>query len=467
MSKNLYQKVWDTHTVAQLSDGSTQLFIGTHLIHEVTSPQAFGMLEERGLKVRYPERTFATVDHIVPTNEISEPYSDPLAQKMIDAIRSNTKKHGITFFDTSTGKQGVIHIVGPEQGLTQPGMTIACGDSHTSTHGAFGAIAFGIGTSQVRDVLATQTMKMNKLQVRRINITGTLGEGVSAKDIILHILKELGVNGGTGFAYEYGGEVIDRLSMEERMTICNMSIEGGARCGYINPDQITFDYLKGRPYSPEGEKWDAAVKEWKSFASGSDAEYDDVITFKAADIGPTVTWGINPGQGLTIDQTIPVVETLAPELQSSAREALEYMSFEEGQKIEGTPVDVVFIGSCTNGRLSDLQEAADVLKGHTVAPGVTALCVPGSQIVADQAEALGLDKIFTEAGFQWRLAGCSMCLAMNPDKLIGRQMCASTSNRNFKGRQGSPTGRTILLSPVMAAAAAVSGKISDSRKVFG
>lgn len=466
MSKNLYQKVWDIHTVAQLSDGSTQLFIGTHLIHEVTSPQAFGMLEERGLKVQYPHRTFATVDHIVPTNEISEPYSDPLAQNMIDAIRSNTEKHGITFFDTNTGKQGVIHIVGPEQGLTQPGMTIACGDSHTSTHGAFGAIAFGIGTSQVRDVLATQTIKMNKLMVRRININGTLGEGVSAKDIILHILKELGVNGGTGFAYEYGGEVIDRLSMEERMTICNMSIEGGARCGYINPDQTTFDYLEGRPYAPKGEAWDKAAAAWKELASGPDAEYDDVITFDAADIGPTVTWGINPGQGLAINQTIPFVESLAPELQSSAREALEYMGFQEGQQIEGTPVDVVFIGSCTNGRLSDLQAAAAVLKGHKVAPGVTALCVPGSQIVADQAEALGLDKIFTEAGFQWRQAGCSMCLAMNPDKLVGRQMCASTSNRNFKGRQGSPTGRTILVSPVMAAAAAVTGKISDSRKVF-
>jgi len=466
MSKNLYQKVWDTHTVAQLSDGSTQLFIGTHLIHEVTSPQAFGMLEERGLKVQYPERTFATVDHIVPTNETSEPYSDPLAQNMIDAIRRNTKAHGITFFDTDTGKQGVIHIVGPEQGITQPGMTIACGDSHTSTHGAFGAIAFGVGTSQVRDVLATQTMKMNKLKVRRINVTGTLTEGVTAKDIILHILKELGVNGGTGFAYEYGGEVIDRLSMEERMTICNMSIEGGARCGYINPDQITFDYLEGRPYSPKGEAWDTAVEDWKALASAEDADYDDEMTFSAADIGPTVTWGINPGQGITIDQKIPLVDDLAPELQNSAREALEYMDFQEGQLIEGTPVDVVFIGSCTNGRLSDLQEAANVLKGHTVAPGVTALCVPGSQIVAIQAEELGLDKIFTEAGFQWRQAGCSMCLAMNPDKLVGRQLCASTSNRNFKGRQGSPTGRTILVSPIMAAAAAVEGKISDVRKVF-
>ena len=467
MSKNLYQKVWDAHTVAQLSDGSTQLFIGTHLIHEVTSPQAFGMLEERDLEVRYPGRTFATVDHIVPTNETSEPYSDPLAQQMIEALRSNTARHGITFFDTDTGKQGIIHIVGPEQGITQPGMTIACGDSHTSTHGAFGAIAFGIGTSQVRDVLATQTIKMNALKVRRINVNGTLAEGVTAKDVILHILKELGVNGGTGYAYEYGGEVIDRLSMEERMTICNMSIEGGARCGYMNPDQTTFDYLEGRPYAPTGAAWEKAVEAWKAVASDDDAEYDDIVDFDAADIAPTVTWGINPGQGIAIDEKIPAVNTLPEELQSSAREALEYMGFEEGTPIAGTPVDVVFIGSCTNGRLADLQEAATVLKGRKVAPGVTALCVPGSQIVAREAEKLGLDRIFTEAGFQWRQAGCSMCLAMNPDKLVGRQLCASTSNRNFKGRQGSPTGRTILVSPIMAAAAAVEGSISDCRKVFG
>jgi len=466
MSKNLYEKVWDAHTVAELSDGSTQLFIGAHLIHEVTSPQAFGMLDEKKLTVKYPQLTFATVDHIVPTNETEEPYSDALAQAMIDAIRRNTKKHGITFFDTNTGKQGVIHIVGPEQGITQPGMTIVCGDSHTSTHGAFGAIAFGIGTSQVRDVLATQTMKMGKLKVRRINVNGKLGLGVTAKDVILHILKELGVNGGTGYAYEYGGDVIDNLSMEGRMTICNMSIEGGARCGYLHPDETTFAYLKGRPYAPKGDAWEAAVEQWKAVASAPDATYDDVLNFDAADIAPTVTWGINPGQGLKITESIPAVSSLPVDLQSSAREALEYMDFHEGQPIEGTPVDVVFIGSCTNGRLSDLQAAAEAVKGRKVAMGVTALAVPGSQIVAMEAEKLGLDKIFTDAGFQWRHAGCSMCLAMNPDKLVGRQVCASTSNRNFKGRQGSPTGRTILMSPVMAAAAAVTGKVSDARKVF-
>jgi len=466
MSKNLYQKVWERHKVSELSDGSVQLFIATHLIHEVTSPQAFGMLRERGLKVKYPQRTFATVDHIVPTNEISEPYSDPLAQNMIDALRDNTRNQEITFFDTDTGKQGIVHIVGPEQGITKPGTTIACGDSHTSTHGAFGAIAFGIGTSQVRDVLATQTMKMAPLKVRRINVNGTLQKGVTAKDVILHIIKELGVNGGTGYAYEYGGSVFDNFSMEERMTVCNMSIEGGARCGYVNPDQTTFDYLKGRPYSPEGVFWDRAVEDWKEIASGPDAEYDDVITFDAQDIVPTITWGINPGQGMAITEKVPMLKDIPEDLRGSAAEALEYMDLKEGEDLVGHPVDVVFIGSCTNGRLSDLKAAAEVLKGRKVAKGITALCVPGSQIVAEEAEKLGLDKIFTEAGFEWRQAGCSMCLAMNPDKLVGRQLCASTSNRNFKGRQGSPTGRTVLMSPVMAAAAAVEGKISDARKVF-
>jgi len=467
MSKNLYKKVWEKHRVAELPDGSTQLFIGTHLIHEVTSPQAFGMLKERGLKVKYPNRTFATVDHIVPTNETREPYRDPLAQKMIESLRKNTRSQDITFFDTSSGKQGIVHVVGPEQGITQPGMTIACGDSHTSTHGAFGAIAFGIGTSQVRDVLATQTMKMNELKVRRINVNGNLGPGVTAKDVILHILKELGVNGGTGYAYEYGGEVIERFSMDERMTICNMSIEGGARCGYINPDNRTFAYLKDRPYAPKGALWDSALKEWKSLASAADAHYDDIIDFKAAHIKPTITWGINPGQGIPVDEPIPAIDSLPEELQSSAREALEYMNFSEGQLLIDTPVDVVFIGSCTNGRLSDLKEAAEAVKGRKVASHVTALCVPGSQIVAGEAEALGLDRIFTDAGFQWRKAGCSMCLAMNPDKLVGRQLCASTSNRNFKGRQGSPTGRTILMSPLMAVSAAIEGKICDARDVFG
>lgn len=466
MGKSLFQKVWEAHAVAQLPNGQTQLLIGTHLIHEVTSPQAFGMLREMGLPVRHPERTFATVDHIVPTNEVVEPYSDPLAQAMIEELRKNCAEYGVTFFDTSTGKQGIVHIVGPEQGITQPGTTIACGDSHTSTHGAFGAIAFGIGTSQVRDVLATQTMAIGKLKVRRINVDGQLSPGVYAKDVILHIIRVLGVNGGTGFAYEYGGEVFDRFTMEERMTVCNMSIEGGARVGYVNPDDTTFEYLKGRPYAPRGAEWDAAVDRWRALASDADCVYDDVVNIRAEDIGPTVTWGINPGQAVFIDENIPDPATAPEELRASIEEALEHMQFAPGQAIRGVPVNVAFLGSCTNGRLSDLQEVAKYLAGRKVHPNVKAIVVPGSQAVAAIAKDLGLDKIYTEAGFEWRGAGCSMCLAMNPDKLIGDQLCASSSNRNFKGRQGSPTGRTILMSPLMVAAAAITGEISDAREVF-
>ncbi len=466
MAKTLYEKVWDAHAVATLPNGQTQLLIGTHLIHEVTSPQAFGMLRQLGLKVRRPDRTFATVDHIVPTNETREPYSDPLAQEMIVELRKNCADFGITFFDTNTGRQGIVHIVGPEQGITQPGTTIACGDSHTSTHGAFGAIAFGIGTSQVRDILATQTMAMGRLKVRRINVTGRLQPGVYAKDVILHIIRILGVNGGTGYAYEYAGEVFDRMSMEERMTVCNMSIEGGARCGYVNPDQTTFDYLKGRPYSPKGADWDAAVERWKGFASDPDAAYDDVVNIAAADIGPTVTWGINPGQGVSIDECIPSPESVPADQREGIREALEFMKFKAGMPIKGIPIEVAFVGSCTNGRLSDLREVAKFVKGHKVSKSVKAIVVPGSQIVAAQAMKEGLDKVFIEAGFEWRGAGCSMCLAMNPDKLVGDQICASSSNRNFKGRQGSPTGRTLLMSPVMVAAAAITGRVSDSREVF-
>ncbi len=467
MGKTLFQKVWEDHAVRKLPNGQTQLFIGTHLIHEVTSPQAFGMLRDLGLTVKYPSRTFATVDHIVPTNELVEPYSDPLAQAMIEALRKNTKEFGITFFDTNTGKQGIVHIVGPEQGITQPGTTIACGDSHTATHGAFGAVAFGIGTSQVRDILATQTMALNPLKVRQIKVDGKLAPGVYAKDVILHIIRLLGVNGGIGYAYEYGGEVFDNFSMEERMTVCNMSIEGGARCGYVNPDEKTFEYLKGRPYSPNGAKWDDAVKKWKSYASDKDAKYDDIVEIRAEDIKPTVTWGINPGQAVFIDENLPLLEALDGPDRATAAEAYEHMSLNPGQPIRGTKIDVAFLGSCTNGRMSDLEEVAKYIEGKKVSPSVKAICVPGSQIVAQIAEAKGLDKIFTEAGFEWRGAGCSMCLAMNPDKLQGNQLSASSSNRNFKGRQGSPTGRTILMSPVMVAAAAITGEISDAREVFG
>lgn len=468
MGKSLFEKVWEVHAVRELPNGQTQLLIGTHLIHEVTSPQAFGMLRERNLPVRFPERTFATVDHIVPTNEMQEPYSDPLAQAMIEELRKNCADYGVTFFDTNTGKQGIVHIVGPEQGITQPGTTIACGDSHTSTHGAFGAIAFGIGTSQVRDVLATQTMALNKLRVRRINVDGELSPGVYSKDVILHIIRILGVNGGTGFAYEYGGEVFDNFTMEERMTVCNMSIEGGARVGYVNPDATTFAYLEGRPYAPGGADWEQAVERWKGFASDPDCEYDDVVNIRAEDIAPTVTWGINPGQGVFIDQAIPRVEDGRTESErASIAEALEHMKLQGGSAIKGVKVDVAFIGSCTNGRLSDLKEVARYLEGRKVYPSVKAICVPGSQAVAVIAEQLGLDKVFKEAGFEWRGAGCSMCLAMNPDKLIGDQLCASSSNRNFKGRQGSVTGRTVLMSPLMVAAAAVTGEVSDAREVFG
>jgi 3-isopropylmalate/(R)-2-methylmalate dehydratase large subunit len=464
--KNLFEKVWEAHTVKVLSNGQTQLFVGRHLIHEVTSPQAFGMLREKGLAVRYPERTFATVDHIVPTNESAEPYSDPLADAMIKELRKNCEEFGVTFFDVSTGKQGIVHVVGPEQGLTQPGMTIACGDSHTSTHGAFGAIAFGIGTSQVRDLLATQTMALGKLKVRKIEVNGELAAGVYAKDVILHIIRKLGVNGGTGYAYEYAGDVFDRFTMEERMTVCNMSIEGGARVGYVNPDDTTFEYIKGRPYAPKDEDWNNAVETWRSFASDDGCEYDDVVRIDAADIPPTVTWGINPGQAIGVDESIPCPDSVSVDDRAGTIEALEYMKLNAGAALEGTPIDVAFLGSCTNGRLSDLEEVAKHINGHKVKAGIKAIVVPGSQIVSQMAVEKGLDKVFIEAGFEWRGAGCSMCLAMNPDKLIGDQLCASSSNRNFKGRQGSPTGRTMLMSPVMVAAAAVTGKVSDARKVF-
>lgn len=464
--KNLFEKVWDSHTVGKLQNGQTQLFVGRHLIHEVTSPQAFGMLREKKLPVRYPERTFATVDHIVPTNEVEEPYSDPLADAMIKELRKNCEDFGITFFDTDTGKQGIVHVVGPEQGLTQPGMTIACGDSHTSTHGAFGAIAFGIGTSQVRDLLATQTMALGKLKVRRIEVNGNLNPGIYAKDVILHIIKKLGVNGGTGFAYEYAGDVFDSFSMEERMTACNMSIEGGARVGYVNPDHKTFEYLKGRSYCPSDDQWDEAVHNWSSFASDDGCKYDDLVKIDASDIGPTITWGINPSQAIGIDDAIPNPEDFDSSDKASIEEAIEYMKLTPGSMIKGTPIDVAFIGSCTNGRISDLEEVASQLNGHKVKEGIKAIVVPGSQVVSKLAEEKGLDKVFKDAGFEWRLAGCSMCLAMNPDKLIGDQLCASSSNRNFKGRQGSPTGRTMLMSPTMVAAAAIKGEITDSRELF-
>ena len=465
MGKSLFQKVWDAHTVGTLADGRTQLFIGTHLIHEVTSPQAFGMLRDLGLDVKFPKRTFATVDHIVPTIDQDAP-QDPLAADMMSALRKNADDFGITYFDLASGKQGIVHVVGPEQGITQPGTTIACGDSHTATHGAFGAIAFGIGTTQVRDVLASQTLALGSLKVRRIEVNGDLRPGVYAKDVILHIIRQLGAKGGIGFAYEYAGEVFDRMSMEERMTVCNMSIEGGARCGYVNPDDKTVAYLKGRPYVDMSD-FDATAARWLSFASDADAHYDDVVKIDAADIEPSVTWGISPDHGISISENIPDPATAeSPEQKAVIDEALAYMKLPAGTPIKGIGIDVAFIGSCTNGRISDFREVARYIKGRRVADGVTAIAVPGSQIVAIQCEQEGLPEIFRAAGFEWRGAGCSMCLAMNPDKLIGDQLCASSSNRNFKGRQGSPTGRTILMSPVMVAAAAIEGRIADAREVF-
>jgi len=465
MGKNLFNKVWDLHKVGTLPSGQDQLFIGLHLIHEVTSPQAFQMLKERNLQVLYPNRTFATVDHIIPTANQSRPLQDGLAEEMMGAIEKNTQENGIPFFNVESGDQGIVHIIGPELGLTQPGMTIACGDSHTSTHGAFGSIGFGIGTSQIRDVLATQTLTMNRPKVRKIEINGTLPEGVTAKDIILRIMQDLGVKGGIGYAYEFAGTAIKALSMEERMTICNMSIEGGARVGYIAPDETTFKYMKGRRYAPKGEAWDKAMDYWKSIMSDPEAQYDDVHVIDAATIEPMVTWGITPGQALGVSKNMPLLDSLDEDDREVAEKAYQHMEFTEGAPIKGQKIDVAFIGSCTNGRLSDLKAAAEVVKGRKVASHVRAFVVPGSMAVAREAEKLGLPGIFTEAGFEWRKAGCSMCLAMNPDKLKGRELSASSSNRNFIGRQGSPVGRTLLMSPAMVAAAAVTGKVTDIREL--
>ncbi|MEO0373342.1 MAG: 3-isopropylmalate dehydratase large subunit [Cyanobacteria bacterium P01_A01_bin.17] len=462
----LFDKVWDLHTVGVLPSGQTQLFIGLHLIHEVTSPQAFAMLKERELKVLYPQRTIATVDHIVPTENQARPFADTLAEEMMQALEQSCKEHNITFHNIGSGNQGIVHVIAPEQGLTQPGMTIACGDSHTSTHGAFGAIAFGIGTSQVRDVLASQTLALAKLKVRRVEVNGSLRPGVYAKDVILHIIRKLGVKGGVGYAYEFAGTTFEQMNMEERMTVCNMSIEGGARCGYVNPDQVTFDYIQGRDFAPKVKDWEQAVSWWTGLQSDQDAVYDDVVVFDAADIAPTVTWGITPGQGIAVNEVVPQPEALPESERVIASEAYKYMELEAGAPIQGTKVDVCFIGSCTNGRLSDLQEVAHFAKGKHVAKGVKAFVVPGSERVKQQAEAEGLDKIFQEAGFEWREAGCSMCLAMNPDKLQGNQLSASSSNRNFKGRQGSSSGRTLLMSPVMVAAAAVTGEVTDVRSLI-
>ena len=462
--RTLYDKVWDLHSVATLPTGQTQILIGRHLIHEVTSPQAFGMIKESGGSVLFPENTFATPDHIIPTKDQQRPFKFDKAENMLSALEENVKTHHIPIFGLDTGKQGIVHAVGPERGISQPGMTIACGDSHTSTHGAFGSLAFGIGTTEVRYILETGTLPLERFKVRRIDYDGKLAKGVYAKDVILNIIRILGVNGGIGYAYEFAGSLLDSMSMEERLTICNMSIEGGARIGYVNPDETTYGFMKGREYAPTGADWDRALEYWKSVASDKDAVYDDRVNFKADDLKPMVTWGINPEQGISIDETIPTLDSMDESKRGGAQEAYDYMGIKGGQKLSDLKIDVAFVGSCTNGRMSDLREAARVLKGRKVNSNVQMLVVPASQEIKVEAEKEGLDKIFTEAGAEWREAGCSMCLAMNPDKLVGTQRSLSTSNRNFMGRQGSPKGRTHLGSPATVAASAITGVFTDPRE---
>jgi 3-isopropylmalate/(R)-2-methylmalate dehydratase large subunit len=453
MAATLFQKVWDMHAVRVLPSGQTQLFVGLHLVHEVTSPQAFDMLRQHGWKVAFPDRTFATADHIVPTKSQTRPFLDVMAEEMMGSLERNCRDAGIRLWAPDNDNQGIVHVIGPELGLTQPGMTIACGDSHTSTHGALGAIAFGIGTSQVRDVLASQCLALDPLKVRRIEVHGRLARGVFAKDVILTIIRRLGVHGGVGFAYEYGGDTLDAMTIDERMTICNMSIR---RRATVKPGRTT-QFPARTPFARRTAILEHAVAWWRQMASDANASYDDRVAFDAASIEPTVTWGINPGQSVGISEPIDA---------EPDDEALAFMGFKPGSRVQGTRIDVAFIGSCTNGRLSDLEEAARLVKGHHVAPHVKALVVPGSRAVSRAAEARGLHEIFMAAGFEWRGAGCSMCLGMNPDKLEGRQVSASSSNRNFKGRQGSPTGRTLLMSPAMVAAAAIAGEVVDVREML-
>ncbi|MDP7076631.1 MAG: 3-isopropylmalate dehydratase large subunit [Myxococcota bacterium] len=442
------------------------LYVDLHLVHEVTSAQAFDGLRMAGRKVRRTDLTIATADHNTPTRDRSLPIADATARQQLEALSRNCSAFGVTLFEMDSPDNGIVHVIGPEQGYTQPGKLIVCGDSHTSTHGALGAVAFGIGTSQVRDVLATQCLAMARPKLRRIDVTGKLAAGVYAKDVTLTIIRQLGVKGGVGFAYEYAGPVIDAMTIEERLTVCNMSIEGGARCGYVNPDEATIDYLRGREYSPTGDAWERAAAHWRAVASDADATYDDRVEIDGNALAPSVTWGINPGQSVGVDEKLPRLADAPRDAQAGLAEAFEYMGLRPGEPIAGTKVDVAFIGSCTNGRISDLREAARVAKSGKVAAGVRTLVVPGSQAVARQAQQEGLPEVFRTAGFDWREAGCSMCLAMNPDKLVGREVCASSSNRNFKGRQGSPTGRTLLMSPAMVAAAALKGEVADVREVL-
>jgi len=461
--KTLYEKVWDDHVVVSETDAPSILYIDLHLVHEVTSPQAFQGLREKGLKVRRPSQTVATMDHSIPTTDPSLPIKDQLAAAQIAKMEENCKEFGIPLHGMHDSTRGIVHVIGPELGLTQPGMTIVCGDSHTATHGAFGALAFGIGTSEVEHVLATQTLLQNKSKTMQVRIDGQLQPGVTAKDIILALIAKIGVGGGTSHVIEYTGSAIRALDMEARMTICNMSIEAGARAGMIAPDDTTFDYIAGRKFAPIGRAWDDALKNWRTLPSDENAEYDAEVTLNASELKPMITFGTNPGMGIPIDGRIPTPESITDANQKSAlTKALKYMDLQAGQQLLGHPVDVVFIGSCTNSRINDLRAAAQILKGKEVSEKTRVLVVPGSQQIRRQAEAEGLADIFRQAGAEWREAGCSMCIAMNGDQLEPGQYSVSTSNRNFEGRQGKG-GRTFLASPLTAAAAAVSGKITDVR----
>ena len=462
--KTLFEKIWDKHLIASIDADTNLLFIDMHLVHEVTSPQAFDSLRISNRKVKFPELTLATVDHGVPTSNRALGIKDPLSKKQIDALEDNCKEFGVTIYGVNDPRQGIVHVIGPEQGITQPGMTIVCGDSHTATHGAFGALAFGIGTSEVEHVLATQTLAMNKPKTMKVEVVGELNETITPKDVILGIIRKIGTGGGAGHVIEYSGDAIKKMSMENRMTICNMSIEGGARAGMIAPDEITYEYLKNKNFAPKNDDWDKAINEWKELYSDDDAEFDKTIKINVNDLKPSISWGTNPSQVIFIDEVIPSPNSFQNEADKEAAErALEYMDLKPGQKFDDISLDRVFIGSCTNGRLEDLRAAAKVIEGKKVHENINAMVVPGSTLVKKQAEEEGLDEIFINAGFDWREAGCSMCLGMNPDILQPGERCASTSNRNYEGRQGVG-GRTHLVSPQMAAAAAINGYFVDIRE---
>ncbi|MFL2887717.1 MAG: 3-isopropylmalate dehydratase large subunit [Pelagibacterales bacterium MED-G40] len=465
MSKTLYDKIWENHLVHEQKEGTSLIYVDRHLVHEVTSPQAFEGLRLQKRKLRRPDFTLAVSDHNVPTTDRSKGIDDEESRIQVETLRKNCKEFGVELFDVNDKRQGIVHVIGPEQGFTQPGAVIVCGDSHTATHGAFGALAFGIGTSEVEHVLATQTLIQKKTKNLRINVNGTLPKGVTAKDVILKIIGTIGTAGGTGYVVEYAGSVISNLSMEERMTICNMTIEAGARAGLIAPDQKTFDYLKGRTMSPKGENWDKAVKFWKTLYSDKNCTFDKEIDVQGEDIEPLVTWGTSPQDVSPVTGLVPDPEKEKNEDRKMAmKRSLEYMGLKANTKISDIKIDKIFIGSCTNGRIEDLRVAADLLKGKKIAKNISAMVVPGSGLVKQQAEKEGLDKIFKEAGFEWREPGCSMCLGMNPDQLKPKERCASTSNRNFEGRQGRG-GRTHLVSPGMAIAAAINGHLSDVREI--